>query len=271
MAESEMLLFGGVTLFDWVKGQGKKVQEHIQELVEIQDDPDSHDSVRVRVHAIISRLHGLTAATSNRKTFESSDLKEMGECLLNNLALFDEKPELVSNDVVYWSLESILYLTIDPEIKELVTFTGDFMRTLKNMVPVKKSDSVESKRNEIVALLDQNSSWRFNICSIVLNCLNAAEKKKDGRDEEIEKLRTYAGDSVPQPNPMDGDEYVEKRVKKWIDSEVIGLLIRLADSESSNVRHICSLCLLKVTSVKEARGKLAQQGACKLSCDLALS
>eukprot|EP01135_Chromosphaera_perkinsii_P001318 Nk52_evm45s164 gene=Nk52_evmTU45s164 len=257
-----------------VKEQAKVVKENISVLLSLQENEDIDDTVRVRVHTIIARIHCLTAGTSNRKTFKSEDLKVMGESILNNLAMFLESPSLLKVNVVYWSMEALLYLSVDPECKEMITFSKEYINTLRSLIPgnLKKRGnlSVSEKSGEVLKALDKNSAWRFNICTILLNSLNAGDKDKSSEQSELEKIRKFAGDTVSQPNPKDAEEFVEKRVEAWVDNGIIEMLYRLCETESVNVRHVCSLCMVKITTIlKKSRGKIAQQGGCGLLCDLA--
>uniref|UniRef100_G3PCA5 Unc-45 myosin chaperone A n=1 Tax=Gasterosteus aculeatus aculeatus TaxID=481459 RepID=G3PCA5_GASAC len=152
-----------------------------------------------------------------------------------------------------WSVEGLAYLTFDADVKE---------------------DLVEDK-NALLAMFElaksEDKTVLFAVGSTLVNCTNSYEVEKP--DPQMVKLAKYAKQHVPEEHPKDAPSYLEKRLRKLLETGVVSALVCMVKQESPALTEACRDCIARVflalVERQEDRGTVVAQGGGKALIPLA--
>ncbi|KAL4218417.1 Protein unc-45 A [Mactra antiquata] len=149
-----------------------------------------------------------------------------------------------------WATEGLAYLTLDADVKEEVT--ND---------PAALTSIVEAAKNPSPTLV-------YAAATLFVNLTNSTDKQEIA--PEMVELAKYAKQHVPEEHPKDKEEFVKERIKKLIKAGMIGCLISLVKTESTNTREQVARVYLTVAADEQYRGLIVQTGGVKVLLSLFL-
>lgn len=117
-----------------------------------------------------------------------------------------------------WACDGLAYLTLDAEIKEILT---EDKKSLHILYDLTKKD-------------DKNTL--FSVASIFSNVSNAIPPKKP--TEEMLKLAEYAKHHVPETHEKEKEVYYKVRRQRLIDSGCAQALVMIAKHNSANCKEL---------------------------------
>lgn len=158
------------------------------------------------------------------------------------------------------AVEGLVYLSVDPEVKNTLARDSTFLKQLFALVPTKKT--LSSK-------VDLNPSLIYGVSAIICN-LTCFRPRLSEEQQQIEKLKrmTKAGkESTAEKSKslLDGDDHVKTRIQLLITSGVLSVFpATIAISSSNGVRLNVGMALLSIVEEKENRGVVLQTGGAKV-------
>lgn len=146
------------------------------------------------------------------------------------------------------SAEGLAYLSLDPEVKEDLAHSPDFLKIL--VVSLSKFSS--------------DSTFAFGALSIFSN-LTAYPPVLSDKQKKMLELRAYANASKPTNlSSKDDDNSVSVRCKAVMAAGLVPVLTMIYTKASYALLSLIAQILLSLSKAAENRGSLAQQGIIKL-------
>jgi hypothetical protein len=101
----------------------------------------------------------------------------------------------------------------------------------------------------------------FGACAIIVN-MTSYKRPLTKEEEQIQKLKAFSNGNKerPAPDPLESDQYVAQRNRIMMSKGVVPILDLIAKSASENTRVMLAQAFLNLTTEKENRGKMAQEG-----------
>lgn len=149
-----------------------------------------------------------------------------------------------------WATEGLAYLTLDADVKDDVI---NDPRALAAIVTAAKNPS---------------QSLVYAAATLFVNLTNSYDKQE--MSPEMVELAKYAKQHVPEEHPKDKEEYVNERIRKLMEVGMIGCLVALVNTESSNTREQVSRVYLTIATHEQYRGQIVQAGGVKVLLSLSL-
>lgn len=149
-----------------------------------------------------------------------------------------------------WACDGLAYLTLDADIKEILTEDKNSLHILYDLT--KKDD-----KNTL-----------FSVASIFSNVSNAIPPKKP--TEEMIKLANYAKHHVPEMHEKEKEVYYRARRQRLMETGVSNALVMIAKHNSPNCRELIAGVFLALCEEPENRGKIVAAGGGKALIPLAL-
>ena len=145
------------------------------------------------------------------------------------------------------AIEALAYASLQPKVKEELANDGTFL----------------SKLVEILSQVSNGVPTLFGGLTIIAN-LTAYRPAQSEEQKRISQLKAYADKSKPeQIHPADLTDRVTARCRKFLDIEVVPLLVKRGSKSSPALFSLISQILLSLSFDQKSRGQLAQQGAVK--------
>lgn len=149
-----------------------------------------------------------------------------------------------------WATEGLAYLTLDADVKEDIVHDPAAL------------DAV------ILAAKNPSQSLVYAAATLFVNLTNSTDKQE--MSPEMVELAKYAKQHVPEEHPKDKEEFVKERIRKLVEAGMIGCLVALVKTESSNTREQVSRVYLTVATEEKYRGMIVQAGGVKVLLSLAV-
>lgn len=156
------------------------------------------------------------------------------------------EPGSVSQTDIQNAIEGLAFLSSRGEIKEWVVNDGKLVEKLFELC--KKSDS---------------KPLLYGV-ALIFHHLTMYQRKKTEEEKQVQKLREFAKDALPEDkDSRDTDEMVKRRTSKLVKSGLITAISNLIKSagDSENLRSTVTDLLLNLSIDPQNRGVLVQQGA----------
>ncbi|KAI3384849.1 hypothetical protein SNEBB_009991 [Seison nebaliae] len=179
-------------------------------------------------------LFGLCKLASGTKD------KSLKDNSLSSKSLFDDCRSMMLNskldsNVKKWVIESVAYLSLDPIIKETLSSDKEMLEIFFKLLPIneKKNEKIDENND----IFDNSRNIVYAISNIICNMTNSYDVKK--MDKEMLELAKYTKQKIPEIHQFDQEEYVEKRCRRLISSNLTNLLYRLIlISNSHQQQHV---------------------------------
>jgi len=157
------------------------------------------------------------------------------------------------------AVEALAYLSVDPEIKELLASNPVFLKHLFAMVPMKKQSFEESKQVLSYGVL------------VIVHNLSARRPQLTEEQRNIEKLKRMAkanpssAKQVDEPSPLDDAPYVKTRIGRLVDAGLLPIFpAAISSSDSAGIRDLIGKSILSIVEERENRGKVLQTGGSRV-------
>jgi protein unc-45 len=199
---------------------------------------------KVRAMAGLCRIGAVTAGDASKKTLQGDSMANLSKVARRFVRESKDDPDLKR-----WAVESVAFVSMDPEVKEALAGDTEALRALFSMAE------------------DDDQSIRFGVTSTIANVVNAHERKK--MDAEMEKLRKFAKEHVPEDHPLDLPEPTNARIDKMLAAGVVAAVSKLGKSDSAANAELCARILLALVQEQNRRGRVVQEGGMKTLCRLA--
>jgi hypothetical protein len=157
------------------------------------------------------------------------------------------------------AVEGLAYLSVEPDIKEILSRDSTFLRCLFTLIP-RRPAYLSTKQPE------PTTTVVFGILVIISN-LCAYRPRLTEEQSQIEKLRRMAkasDNSMKAPSVLDDDENVKGRIKRLLDAGVLDVFAAAIRTDSSGIRITIGKALISIIEDKENRGKALQSGGAKI-------
>lgn len=157
------------------------------------------------------------------------------------------------------AVEGLAYLSVEPNIKDVLSRNADFLRRLFALIP-RRPGPLSTE------LAEPTSTVVFGILVIISN-LCAYRPRLTEEQSQIEKLRRMAkSDSTKVSNvsPLDDDENVKARIRRLLDAGVLDTFAGAIRTDSPGIRMTIGKSLISIIEDKENRGKVLQNGGAKI-------
>ena len=116
----------------------------------------------------------------------------------------------------------------------------------------------------MLAKSTQDKALLFALVSIYQNISNSNPKKElTDEQKSLLKLKKYAKEHVNEDHLLDGKEYVDGRIKKLVDCNIIDALVLISKkmSNSPATREAVARILVSISNYPEYRGRMVACGA----------
>ena len=112
---------------------------------------------------------------------------------------------------------------------------------------------------------------QFGLANMLVNITNAYDVEEASEEKEaMKKIGKYAGEHIPEPHVLDGDDYLKKRISLLVTKRGMATaMVNLCSTESERAREQISRVLLAMSEDKAHRGILLAEGAAKVLVKLA--
>jgi hypothetical protein len=177
--------------------------------------------------------------TSNDISKELLKNEDVLNRLLNVMNL--KEPLLISN-----ALESLVYLSIYPEVKEWIIRNRAWTEIIFSYLRTKE---------------DLFTGNLYAVVSILMN-LVSYQKEVTEEEKQMQKLHQIA-QSLPPTDKRNEDEAVTERIDKLVSLGIISDLATLK-TNSTNVIKCISIILCSIARNQKHRGSMVQSGICPL-------
>lgn len=158
------------------------------------------------------------------------------------------------------AVEGLAYMTLEPNIKDLLCDDDAFLSRLFALLSGRQSSELPTN----------NSAFLYG-CAVVISNLSAYPPQMSEEEKQVERLRqmTRPGASADDlkkdiaAQRQEGEASARKRGAKLVQAGVLSVLHRLAKADSQGIRQVAGQALLNLTENKENRGKILQSGGGK--------
>lgn len=148
------------------------------------------------------------------------------------------------------SAEGLAYASLNPQVKEQLANDKTF---LKNLV-------------DFLSKAEARSSDTYGGLVILVN-ITSYLPRIDEKQKKITELRAYASGSKhlpPDQDPLNLAPHVEERCRAVFKADVVPVLSSHSYASSPTCLNLIAQILNSLSSIKELRGPMTQQGAVKL-------
>ncbi|KIM88855.1 hypothetical protein PILCRDRAFT_3023 [Piloderma croceum F 1598] len=158
------------------------------------------------------------------------------------------------------AIEGLVYLTVDPVIKEELSKDSKFLSRLFALVPRRKGPSHPTK--------EMNTTLLYGILVIIANVC-AYRPRLSEEDAQVDKLRRMAkagkeaGNQGAKLDILDDDPHVKQRCRKLIACGALDVLAARPATESHGIRVSAGKAFLSFVEDQENRGKVLQSGGAR--------
>jgi Myosin-binding striated muscle assembly central len=155
------------------------------------------------------------------------------------------------------AIEGLVYLTVDPVIKEELSKDSKFLSRLFALVPRRKGPSYPT-----------NTTLLYGILVIIANVC-AYRPRLSEEDAQVDKLRRMAKAGKEASNQdakldlLDDDAHVKQRCRKLIACGALDVLAVIPATESQGIRVSAGKAFLSFVEDQENRGKVLQSGGAR--------
>ncbi|KAK0423976.1 hypothetical protein QR680_008441 [Steinernema hermaphroditum] len=198
------------------------------------------ENVKVRALMGLCKCAAAGGDDSSRQTMQEGSTMKLAKTCKKFLLDVDK----YSVDVRRFACEGLSYLTLDADVKEMITDDPLFLQAL------------------ICLAKSAGPLCVYTLASIYVNLTNSYEKPKV--DEEMVKLAQFAKHHVPETHPKDTDDCVERRVRTLVKDGAVASCIAVSKTESKNALDQLARCMLAFSEHEELRGQVLSEGGAKL-------
>lgn len=176
--------------------------------------------------------------------------------LMKGLIINDEEKSSVQD-----AIEGLAYLSVDPQVKELLSKDKIFIKKVISLLPNKKKISSDPPNNSLV----------YGILLLVSNICTYRPRLTE-EQQHIQRLKQMTNpsnkksstDSTNSKSKLDEDHHVKERVRRMVDAGVLAVFpATLSYLDSPSIRTCVAKALLSIVEDKDHRGKVLQAGGAK--------
>jgi len=206
------------------------------------------DAIRVRALCGLCKMGSHGANTSNMKSFADGAVINLAK-KIRPFVIGEDK----SLDSKKWATEGLAFLTLDADVKEMIV--GD-----KKICKVVKALCASG-----------DPTVQFGLANMLVNITNSYDVEEESEEKEaMKKIGKYAGEHIPEPHTLDGEEYLKKRISLLVTKHKMATaMVNLCSTESERAREQISRVLLAMSEDPAHRGIMLAEGAAKVLVKLA--
>ncbi len=196
---------------------------------------------------VLAKLQSTPAAPSDSKIqVATTDMDELADRFTHNLTM---KEETIRQS----SIEGLAYASLCPQIKEKLVSSPEFLRNLVQFMQNAQAMSPST----------------YGALVILVN-LTSYLPRLDEKQKKITELRNYASGAKMSPyeDPLNLAPHVDERCRAVFKAGIVPVLASHSFAGSVNSLKLVASILLSLSSLKDLRGRLVQEGAvkCLLFC-----
>lgn len=112
---------------------------------------------------------------------------------------------------------------------------------------------------------------QFGLANMLVNITNSYDVEEASEEKEaMKKIGKYAGEHIPEPHVLDGEDYLKKRISLLVTKHKMATaMVNLCSTESERAREQIARVLLAMSEEPAHRGVLLAEGAAKVLVKLA--